>query len=74
MKRESFSFLSDNFNDEIEELDLSETAMHDRMFKKFYNKKTISEDENDCEDLDDEDDIDVNIDDEDLEIEEEDLS
>jgi len=74
MKRESFSFLSDNFNDEIEELDLSETAMHDRMFKKFYNKKTINEDENDCEDLDDEDDIDVNIDDEDLEIEEEDLS
>lgn len=73
MKRESFAFLSDDFNNEVEELDLSETAMHERMFKKFYNKKIINEDENDCDDLDNEDDIDVKIEDEDLEIEEEDM-
>lgn len=74
MKRESFAFLSDDFDrTDIEEIDLSEGAMHERMFKKFYNKKTINEDENDCDDLDNEDDIDIKIEDEDLEIEEEDL-
>jgi hypothetical protein len=64
MKRE-------NSSDDIQEIDLSEEAMYQRTFKKFYFTKKIDLNEDDCFDIEDEEDIDVDISDDDVEVEDE---
>lgn len=73
MRENQFTFSYDTLDcDNIEEIDLSETAMRKRMFKKFYNKPIINQDD-DCSDLDNDDDIGVDVDESDLELLEEDM-
>lgn len=72
MKREPLDLLSIELKESgIEELDFSEKAIYKRNFKKFYFSEDTSDD--DCKDLEEDEDIDVNLEDEDTEIEEEDL-
>lgn len=78
MKRETIEEIEDIG---VEEIDLSESAMYKRAFKKFYFKqksgKAINEDEYDCQDIEEDeeeiDEEDLEIEDDDLEIEEEDI-
>jgi len=75
----SFDLISEDFDDEVEELDLTEEAMYERTFKKFYYRKLkpkqLIEEDNDCLDIEDEEinEDELEITDEDIEIEEEDL-
>ena len=80
MKHDSIEDILMGFdNCEVEEIDLTESAMYKRAFKKFYFKEDeqINED-NDCQDIEEEDEEEIDeeeleIEDKDIEIEEEDL-
>lgn len=74
MKRKPIDLLTLELEESgIEEIDLSESAMHKRMFKKFYSKINVIDEDFDCADIEDEEDVDVKLEDEDTEVEGEDL-
>lgn len=86
MKRDTIDILSVDLEEsdcEVEEIDLTESAMYKRAFKKFYyqqkkGKNMLEENEDyDCEDIEEDDEEieedELDLEDEDIEIEEEDL-
>ena len=83
MKRDSIEDLSYDFDDGVEEIDLTEGARYKRAFKKFYyqqkKNRMLDEVENDCEDIEGQEEeeeieeMDLDIHEPDVELEEEDL-